>query len=139
MSGFNADFWEVTIASESWGKLREEDGLWYERPEDAESRFEWAEKTEALWPAVREAMIEALSERQREVVELYFFQRLNQREIAEHLGISQQSVSEHLYGKMRNGHAVGGAIQKLRKVCARKDLGGATSSLSDQAFQAKSS
>ena len=41
---------------------------------------------------------------------------------AQRLGIAQQSASEHLYGKMRNGRAGGGAIRKLRKACARHGL-----------------
>lgn len=61
-------------------------------------------------------------DRQREVVLLYFIEELNQRQIAERLGIAQQSVSEHLYGKIRNGRAVGGALRKLRKACATQGL-----------------
>jgi len=41
---------------------------------------------------------------------------LNQRQIAEELGIAQQSVSVHLYGKTRAGRSVGGALRKLRKL-----------------------
>jgi RNA polymerase sigma factor (sigma-70 family) len=122
MSKFNPDFWETTIASASWGKFRLEDGLWYEHPDDAAERHERAERAEALLPAVREVMEKALSERQREIATLYFFEHLNQREIAERLGITQQSVSEHLYGKVRNGHAIGGALRKLRKACAKRGI-----------------
>jgi len=122
MTKFNPDFWETTIASESWGKFRLEDALWYEHPDDAAERHERLERAEALWPAVRAVMDEVLSPRQREIVTLYFFEQLNQREIAERLTIAQQSVSEHLYGKVRNGRAVGGAIQKLRKACARRGV-----------------
>jgi len=65
---------------------------------------------------------ELLTDRQREVVWLYFFEGLNQRRIAEKLGITQQSVSEHLYGKVRDGRAVGGAIRKLRSACAERGI-----------------
>jgi len=65
---------------------------------------------------------ELLTVQQQAVLRLYFFSGLNQREIAERLGVSQQSVSEHLYGKIRNGHAVGGALRKLRKACAERGL-----------------
>ena len=67
-------------------------------------------------------MNEVLTDRQREVVELYYFAQLNQRQIAEHLDITQQTVSEHLYGKVRDGRAVVGAIRKLRKACAERGL-----------------
>ena len=63
-----------------------------------------------------------LTPRQREVIALYFFEGLNQREIAEKLDISQQSVSEHLYGKERKRRAVGGALRKLRKACVKRGV-----------------
>lgn len=63
-----------------------------------------------------------LTPRQHEAVRLYFFEGLNQREIAGRLGIAQQSVSEHLYGKVRDGHAVGGALRKLRRACAERGI-----------------
>ena len=47
---------------------------------------------------------------------------MNQREIAEQLDVSQLAVSEHLYGKRRNGKVVGGALRKLRKVCAQRGI-----------------
>lgn len=119
MSAFNPDFWEVTISEESWERFSSEEHLYYEEPGEAERRRARAERAEALWPEVRAIIQEVLTPRQREVLALYFLQELNQRQIAESLGISQQSVSEHLYGKMRNGRAVGGALRKLRKACAR--------------------
>ena len=47
---------------------------------------------------------------------------MNQREITERLDVSQQVVSEHLYGKRRNGKMVGGALWELRKVCAQQEI-----------------
>jgi len=119
---FNPDFWEVTISEESWEQFTLEDGLYYESPEEVELRQERAERAEVLWPTINAVMDEVLTARQREVVFLYFFEGLNQREIAEKLGISQQSVSEHIYGKNRNGRVVGGALRKLRKACAKRGL-----------------
>ena len=46
-----------------------------------------------------------LTERQMEVVQLYFYKGMNQQEIAEELGIRQQSVD----GIMKQ------AVKKLRK------------------------
>ncbi len=119
MSTFNPDFWEVTISEERWGRFSSEDHLYYEESGEAERRRARAERAEALWPEVRAIIQEVLTPRQREVLTLYFLRELNQRQVAESLGISQQSVSEHLYGKMRNGRAVGGALRKLRKACAK--------------------
>ena len=72
-----------------------------------------------LWGRVRALIDEHLTQRQREVVELYFLRGMDQATVATVLGISQQSVSEHLFGKTRDGGQVGGVIRKLRKLCAR--------------------
>jgi len=122
MAKFNPDFWEVTLASESWQRFAEADRLWYAQPQDVAQRHARLARTRRLWPRIRQLMEEILTDRQREVVLLYFIEELNQRQIAERLGVSQQSVSERLYGKIRNGRAVGGALRKLRKACARRGL-----------------
>jgi RNA polymerase sigma factor (sigma-70 family) len=122
MTKFNPDFWEVTISEESWRQFSTEEHLYYEAPEDAEERRARAARAEAMWPEIRALMEHVLTPRQTEVTTLYFMAQLNQRQIGERLGISQQAVCEHLYGKLRNGHAVGGALRKLRKACAERGL-----------------
>jgi RNA polymerase sigma factor (sigma-70 family) len=122
MPKFNPDFWEVTISEERWQHFSTQDHLYYEEPAEAERRQERSERLEALWPEIRRVMDEVLTIRQREIVRLYFVEELNQRQIAERLGISQQSVSEHLYGKVGSGRAAGGALRKLRRACAKRGL-----------------
>lgn len=122
MSKFNPDFWEVTLSQDGWRRFSSVDHPYYEDPEDAAARRAREDRARALMPEVRAILDSVLTPRQREVVTLYFLEKLNQREIAERLGISQQSVSEHLYGKARDGRAVGGALRKLRKVCARRGV-----------------
>lgn len=58
-----------------------------------------------------------LTPRQRAIVDLYFTDGLTQQEIAEHLGISQQAVSRQLFGVIREGRRIGGAIARLRRLC----------------------
>jgi predicted transcriptional regulator len=53
------------------------------------------------------------------VVELYCLEIRTQVEIAESLGISQATVSQHLKGKLRGGHHIGGAFRKIRKAIHR--------------------
>ena len=118
MAKFNPDFWEVSLSSAAWEMLSAADGLAYESPAETAERLARADATAAVWPRVRELIDAVLTDRQREVVLLHTLYRRNQMQIAAILGISQQAVSEHLYGKVRNGHAVGGAIRKLRKACA---------------------
>ena len=122
MSKFNPDFWEVTLSEEDWQKFTSEDRLGYESPEDLEKRHKQSERAQKLWSVVRAIMDETLTPQQHKVVYLYFFEGLNQREIAEKLKISQQSVSEHLYGKKRRGRAIGGALRKLRKACIKRGV-----------------
>lgn len=64
---------------------------------------------------VRHAVATALSAKQREVVEAYFFEGLSQGQIASQLGISQQVVQRRLYGVQRRGQRIGGALRKLRQ------------------------
>lgn len=57
-----------------------------------------------------------LTARQREVVQLYFFEGRTEAEIAQQLGVAQQVVSRHLFGALRAGRRVGGAMAKLRRL-----------------------
>ena len=52
-----------------------------------------------------------------------FFEGLPQAQIPTGLGIRQQVVSKHLFGAVRNGKRVGGAIEKLRKACTELGIG----------------
>jgi DNA-directed RNA polymerase specialized sigma24 family protein len=73
----------------------------------------------AQWSAIERLIHERLTRRQREIIELHFFRGFDQPAIAVLLGISQQTVSEHLFGKLRNGIRIGGIIPKLRKLYER--------------------
>jgi len=73
-----------------------------EQPDDTEANI------------VRLAVQTALTEKQREAVELFFFEGLSQSEIARRLGISQQVVQKRLFGAPRGGTVVGGALARLR-------------------------
>lgn len=46
-------------------------------------------------------MLESLTEKQREVFLLYYYDGLKQREIAERLGISRDSVNDRLEGALK--------------------------------------
>ncbi|HEU4404990.1 MAG TPA: sigma factor-like helix-turn-helix DNA-binding protein [Polyangiaceae bacterium] len=64
---------------------------------------------------LREALARALTDKQREVVEMHFFEGLSQGEIARRLGVSQQVVQKRLHGDRRAGKTVGGALPRLRE------------------------
>ncbi|MGK3990493.1 sigma factor-like helix-turn-helix DNA-binding protein [Sorangium sp. So ce136] len=80
----------------------------------------WGEQAEPpgrarLCAAVRIAVETALTAKQREVVEAYFFDGLSQGEIARRLGVAQQVVQKRLFGAPRGGRLVGGAMLRLRQ------------------------
>jgi RNA polymerase sigma factor (sigma-70 family) len=76
------------------------------------------EAREQLIEQVRRALGSALTDKQREVIELHFYEGLSQGQIARRLGITQQVVHKRLHGASRGGKLVGGAISKLRGVLA---------------------
>lgn len=58
--------------------------------------------------------VHALTSKQQEVVELYYFQGWTETAIAEHLGIRQQVVHKRIHGTVRDGRRIGGALARLR-------------------------
>jgi RNA polymerase sigma factor (sigma-70 family) len=85
-----------------------------EEPEDPSRAKLRAE----LVAALHELLSSHLTDRQRQIIELYFFEHRTQQEIAARLGISQQVVSRQLFGVMREGRRVGGALKRLRDAFA---------------------
>jgi hypothetical protein len=75
-------------------------------------------RREALHEAVRAAVASALTEKQRRLVEGYFFEGLSQGDLARELGITQQVVQKTLFGAVRGGKRVGGALCRLRAALA---------------------
>ena len=71
---------------------------------------------------VREIIEQDLTPTQRRCVRLYFFEQKTQEEIAAILGISRRVVSQHLFGIRRAGKQIGGAINKIRKVCGKRGI-----------------
>ena len=72
---------------------------------------------EELFALLRQLVATGLTERQRQIVDLAYGEQLSQVEIAERLGISQQVVSKQLFGVLRDGKRIGGAIRRLRQLC----------------------
>jgi RNA polymerase sigma factor (sigma-70 family) len=85
--------------------------------EDAGSDPETEAVREEMFALLRELVATKLTDRQRQIVELYFTDGLTQADIAVTLGITQQVVSKQLFGVMRDGKRIGGAIRRLRQLC----------------------
>lgn len=69
----------------------------------------------ALRDAVRAAVAGSLTPRQREIVEAHYFEGLSQCAIARRMGVAQQVVQKALFGDVRRGRRVGGALARLEK------------------------
>jgi predicted DNA-binding protein (UPF0251 family) len=139
MARFNADFWEIPMGSEVLDNVPSEKGLWFETEEDRQRRHALREFFKVALPAVEELIDVHLTTRQREVLRLYYFHDKTQEDIAVILDLSQSTVSRHLFGTVREGKKVGGAIPKLRKVLERGNwapVEDALSSLEDRFAEA---
>ena len=108
-------FWEIPVDPEILAR--------FPAParESAPDQLKEKLKDEAV-EQLRTIIATRLTERQRDVVERYFFLGQTEAEIAADLGIAQQVVSRHLFGALRAGRRVGGAIAKLRKLAAGLDI-----------------
>ena len=111
----NPDFWEVPVEQEILHQFPREAGPYYETAEERQAQEQKHKRTADLIGPLCELIAETLTEKQRQIVRLYFFEGKTEYEIAEQLDISAPSVSQHLFGKKRSGKIVGGAIPKLRK------------------------
>lgn len=79
----------------------------------------WASRDDDLAPrlgeALRLAIATELTDKQREVIEAYFFEGISQEEIARRLGVTQQVVHKRIFGAARGGKIIGGAVARLRR------------------------
>ena len=119
---YNPDFWEVGVDQADLEQIPNESGIWHETVDEQASRYFWEDRTERIALRIVANSTKLLTERQREAVLLYFCYSKTQQEIAEILGISRRVVSQHIFGITRKGRPVGGAVQKLRKVCREENV-----------------
>lgn len=113
MPGYDPRFWELPFDPGDLDALPA--GL-VDAPDDDLPLVDAAARREAL-EAIAQLVRTGLTAKQREIVQLYFYEGRSQVEIAERLGISQQVVSRQLFGVVRDGRRIGGAIARLRKAC----------------------
>lgn len=129
MGTYNPYFWEIPTDASSLEGVPAEKALWYETETDRERRYALQDFFNRVRPVVHDLIDAHLTERQKEILRLYFFGGKTQQDIARMLALSQSTVSRHLFGTMRKGKKVGGALGKLRKVIAKGDCTVVTSAL----------
>ena len=120
MAKFNPDFWEVPTDLTRLDRFAASSALWFETEVDRERRHAMRDFYQAVSPVVSTLIDATLTGRQRQVLKLYYFDGKTQEDIADLLAVSQSTVSRHLFGTVREGKRVGGAIRKLQKALDRR-------------------
>jgi RNA polymerase sigma factor (sigma-70 family) len=125
MTRYNPDFWEVSVDPEILESVLIAPDMIEQllaAPEDEHAAQERERIKGQALGLIRELIRTRLTPDQQRVIDLYFNQGKTQGEIAEELHISQQVVSKHLFGVLRAGRRVGGALRKLRKLCEQAGI-----------------
>ncbi|NKB71349.1 MAG: hypothetical protein GKR89_30105 [Candidatus Latescibacteria bacterium] len=117
---YNPDFWEVRLDHHDLAQYPNEAGIWFDNQDEPVGRSELRRKN--MMSPIMELVSRGLTEKQRQVVILYYLHQKTQEEVGQILGISRRVVSQHLFGIFRNGKHVGGAINKIRKLCRERGI-----------------
>ena len=118
----NPHFWEVSVDPQDLDRFCAEQGLWYESDEERQIRNRREDRSDVLVREIKDIIENELTPRQRDITRLYFFHGKTQGEIAQIVGVSRRVVGQHLFGIFRKGRQVGGAIQRIRKVCEQRNV-----------------
>jgi predicted transcriptional regulator len=111
---YEGHWWETYLTLDEWAQMPSGRRMWC----DSDTSLEAEERHRVgheMGLVAQTFLLSSLTPRQRQVVELYYLEGKTQVEVAQILGISQQTVSQHLKGKLRRGSYVGGAIRKIQK------------------------
>ncbi len=125
MPPYDPYFWEISVDPEMMESLSVMPDFLEELTKTPEEQSADDQKEALKQEAIDliKALIQTeITPKQRQIVELYFYENKSQQAIAEELNISQQVVSKHLFGAVRNGRRVGGAMAKLRKLCKKSGI-----------------
>jgi len=106
---------EILLDHEQWQLVSERSGLQYEYNHNRKDCRKYDACWSILFQYIEKIIINKLTHRQQQVVFLYFYKLRTQVSIAKALGITQPTVNQHIYGKIRNGKYVGGARLKIYK------------------------
>ena len=119
---YNPAFWEVSLDPHDLDTYANEAGIWHETSDDSQERLNRETRSKNLMRPIMALIGEALTEKQHQVLLLYYLHQKTQEEVAQIMGISRRVVSQHLFGIYRNGKQVGGAIKKIRKLCHQQGI-----------------
>ena len=119
---YNPDFWEIRLDHHDLAQYPNEAGIWFESRDDLTNYGRSELRTKNMMSPIMELVGHGLTEKQRQVIVLYYLHQKTQEEVGQILGISRRVVSQHLFGIFRNGKHVGGAINKIRKLCREQGI-----------------
>jgi RNA polymerase sigma factor (sigma-70 family) len=124
MTKYNPDFWEVPVDPVIINNLISQSSIFYHDHDekDEETKFRKKKLRNEAVKQIKIIISTRLTKIQREIIHLYYFKNKTQTEIAAILNISQQVVSKHLFGVIRNGKKIGGALKKIKKICEQQDI-----------------
>jgi len=124
MTKYNPDFWEVAVDPAIINNLISSSSIFHSDPDDTDevTRLRKQKLRNEAIEQIKIIINTKLTKTQRDIINLYYFKNKTQADIAEILNISQQVVSKHLFGVIRNGRKIGGAIKKLKKICAQNNI-----------------
>lgn len=108
---------EVSLEPSLLGNFCESDGLY---SIDYQKTDELLDLVDELNDRIRDIIENQLTERQREVMGLLYYDGLTQTEVALKLGLCQPTVHKTVSGNLdykNGGKRYGGAIKKIQKLC----------------------
>jgi RNA polymerase sigma factor (sigma-70 family) len=107
-----ASRYESVLTPDLLKRFTEEQGAWYESPEEVEEALAWGREKARLLRWVRKQMRGSLTPRQMTQIELYFFHGLTYRQVAQKLGINEATAHR---GVQR-------ALRKLKRAAIRQHI-----------------
>ena len=122
---------DAHLDTHHWNNLDAKHKNWSEYNRDSDQIQRREKSVKKIINLIKADVLPKLTERQRQTTHLYFNSRFKEEEIARILGISQPTVSQHLFGKKRNGKKVGGSIRKIRKIVLKKTSQSVSSTRTD--------
>ena len=109
---------EVSLEPSLLGNFCENDGLY---SADYKKTDELLDLVDELNAKIREIIETRLTDRQREVMGLLYYDGLTQTEVAVKLGLCQPTVHKTVSGNLdykNGGKRYGGAIKKMQRLCS---------------------
>lgn len=96
-----ADDLELAIEPAKLAKFSDEMGLWYESPQEIESKEQQTIDRALLLKWVRREMRRRLTPRERRFIEMHYFRAVVMEEVGRHHGVNKSTVSRTIQRAIR--------------------------------------